>query len=325
MNSINYKRIGLSGDASSRKFFRKIYDNNKNRIVVISKKEKFKNLILYDAINKLLLRNKILAPKLYDYSLKNGFIEISDFGNQTFYEIIKKKKSKIKIYKKILDLLIKIQKINHNVKIKTLLGKSHKLTKYSLKVLHSESDLFFDWYLQQVIGKQKANYVKKISKPILNKLYKKLIFKNNIFVHRDFHVSNLMWVNKKIGIIDSQDALIGNPAYDLVSLVDDVRIVTSNDVKKKICNYYFIKSPLINKFNKEDFIKDFNILAVQRSLKIIGIFSRLFLRDKKNQYLKLIPYCWKLLENRYKYKGFSDLKLILDHYVPKKIRKKTII
>ena len=96
MNSINYKRIDLSGDASSRKFFRKIYVNNKSKIVVISKKEKFKNLILYDAINKLLLRNKILAPKLYDYSLKNGFIEISDFGNQTFYEIIKKKKSKIK-------------------------------------------------------------------------------------------------------------------------------------------------------------------------------------------------------------------------------------
>ena len=74
----------------------------------------------------------------------------------------------------------------------------------------------------------------------------------------------------------------------------------------------------------EFFLEDFNILSVQRSLKIIGIFSRIFKRDKKKQYLKLIPYAWKLLESRMSSEIFLDLKKILDKNIPKKIRNKII-
>ena len=91
--------------------------------------------------------------------------------------------------------------------------------------------------------------------------------------------------------------MIGHRAYDLVSLIDDVRIKTSTKLKNKIYKYYLKKSKNFSKFDLEKFSEDFNILSVQRSLKIIGIFSRLHLiRDKKNHYLKLIPYTWKLLE-----------------------------
>ena len=84
-----------------------------------------------------------------------------------------------------------------------------------------------------------------------------------------------MQVGKKIGVLDNQDALIGNPAYDLVSLIDDVRIKTSNEIKNKIYNYYLQKTLGIHRANKGKFLEDFNILSVQRTLKIIGIFSRL--------------------------------------------------
>ena len=131
-----------------------------------------------------------------------------------------------------------------------------------------------------------------------------------------------MKVGKKIGVIDSQDALIGNPAYDLVSLIDDVRIKTSNKLKNQIYNYYLKKAFKIYRVNSKKFLEDFNILSVQRSLKIIGIFSRLFRRDKKNKYLKLIPYTWKLLEMRMSSKTFSELKKILDRNINKKIRKR---
>ena len=159
---------------------------------------------------------------------------------------------------------------------------------------------------------------------ILLKIYKKLYFSNNYFVHRDFHSQNLMKVGKKIGILDSQDALIGNPAYDLVSLIDDVRIKTKNDLKDKIFNYYIKNSIEDHRKNKSFFVNDFNILSVQRSLKIIGIFSRLYKRDKKNKYLKLIPYTWKLLELRMKSKIFNDLKDILDSVISKDKRKKNL-
>jgi len=320
-----YKIKTLAGDASSRKFFRKVYDDKKSKVIVVSKKEKFKNLILYAAINDLLIKNKILAPKLYNLNIRAGLMEISDFGDQNFYKVIKKKKSRIFFYKKIIDLLFKIQKIKPIIKIKNPINRNYKFQKYSLKILHSESDLFFNWYLRRVIGKKRATYVKKILKPKLNSIYKKLNFKNNIFVHRDFHVSNLMYINNKIGILDSQDAIIGNPSYDLVSLIDDVRIVTSSKVKNQIYDYYIKKSSLIKKSNKINFLEDFHILSIQRNLKIIGIFSRLFLRDKKKQYLKLLPYCWKLIENRYNHEHFEEIKLILDDFISKKIRKQKSI
>ena len=164
--------------------------------------------------------------------------------------------------------------------------------------------------------------MKKKSKRILLKLYKRLNFPNSYFVHRDYHAQNLMKVGAKIGVIDSQDALIGNPAYDLVSLIDDVRIKTTTKLKNQIYNYYLKKNLKIYKNNAKKFQEDFNILSVQRSLKIIGIFSRLFLRDKKKQYLKLIPYTWHLLDMRMNSDIFSELKKILNSSITKKLKKK---
>ena len=134
-----------------------------------------------------------------------------------------------------------------------------------------------------------------------------------------------MKVGKKIGVIDSQDALIGNPTYDLVSLIDDVRIRTSRKLKDQIYNYYLKKTSKIYKISSKKFLEDFNILSVQRSLKIIGIFSRLFKRDKKNQYLKLIPYTWQLLKMRMNSEIFLELRKILDSNIPDKFKKKNYL
>ena len=138
----------------------------------------------------------------------------------------------------------------------------------------------------------------------------KLNFKNNTFVHRDFHVSNLtINSNKQIGLIDNQDALIGNKAYDLASLIDDVRYKTSNSLKKKVYNYYLKTN---KKIDVDKFKNDFDILSVLRNLKIIGIFMRLAERDKKKKYLKLIPYAWKMIDNRMnKNQVLDNLKLLL--------------
>ena len=84
---------------------------------------------------------------------------------------------------------------------------------------------------------------------------------------------------KKIAVIDSQDALIGNRAYDLASLIDDVRLKTPNELKEKVFKFY-IKTN--KKIDLEQFKKDFEILSVLRNLKIIGIFMRLAVRDNKN-------------------------------------------
>ncbi len=317
------KILPIKGDASFRTFYRLIL-NKSSKIVVFAKKEKYKNLIAYSAINKFLRANKILAPELYVHNYSKGVIVIEDFGDSSFYKVLLKKKNKLVIYKKLVDLLLKIQKIKPRSKIKNIDNKSHVIAKYSKKYLFKESDLFFDWYLPLFLSKKRVLNVKKELKRVLSKLYSKLNFSNSYFVHRDYHIQNLMKVGNKIGVIDSQDALIGNPAYDLVSLIDDVRIKTSIKLKNQIYNYYLKKTLKIFKINSQKFLEDFNILSVQRSLKIIGIFSRLFKRDKKNKYLKLIPYTWQLLEIRMESKIFLELKRVLDDNIPKNFRKKII-
>tara|TARA_Y100000590_G_C15657820_1_gene991367 strand:+ start:394 stop:1362 length:969 start_codon:yes stop_codon:yes gene_type:complete len=314
----------LAGDASFRKFYR-FTDLKKNKIIVLAEKEKYKNLVAYSAVNKFLREKKILTPKLYDYNYSKGIIIIEDFGDISFYKEIFKKKNKFAVYKKLINLLLKIQKIKPKKKIRSFIKKNHIIHKYSNKYLHNESDLFFDWYLPLFFKKKKVKKIKKEIKDILSKLYNNLYFKNNYFVHRDFHCQNLIKVGKNVAVIDSQDALIGNPAYDLVSLVDDVRIKTSNKIKNQLYDYYLNRAPKNITTNSKNFLSDFNILSVQRSLKIIGIFSRLFIRDKKKIFLKYIPYTWQLLESRMSSESFSELRETLNKNISKKIRKKNIM
>ena len=118
-----------------------------------------------------------------------------------------------------------------------------------------------------------------------------------------------MLLKKKIGVIDSQDALIGNRAYDLASLIDDVRFKTSREFKQKIYNFYVKKQKKLEIYK---FKNDFEILSILRNLKIIGIFTRLAMRDGKKKYLKLIPYTWKLISMRVNDNVlFEDLKRLL--------------
>jgi aminoglycoside/choline kinase family phosphotransferase len=307
----------IKGDASFRKFYR---NTKKNSIIVFANKEKPKNLLIYDSINKILIKNNLIAPKLLSQNYENNYIEIQDLGNKTIYQIfLKNKKNQYSIFKKIINVLNKIQLIKDK-KIKNFKNVFYKIEDYKNKILFDEAKLFSYWYIPKKLNKKKIKIFNiKFSKEI-KLLLSKLNFKNDTFVHRDFHVSNLV-INSKnqIGLIDNQDALIGNKAYDLASLIDDVRYKTPNSLKEKVYNYYLKTN---KKINADKFKNDFEILSVLRNLKIIGIFMRLAERDKKTKYLKLIPYAWKMIDNRLvKNKDLNSLKLLLASNFPKFISK----
>jgi hypothetical protein len=250
-------------------------------------------------------------------------IEITDLGDKSFYDYIKDKKNKFNHYKKIIKLIIKLQKI----KLKNQYyfnGKKIKFTRYSLSHLHKESDLFFDWYLKYCSKNLNLGKIKKIFKKELNNIYKKLYFKNNCFTHRDFHASNIMMTKKGLSLIDSQDAIIGNPLYDVASLIDDVRIKMPSNLQDNLFKYYTLKSKL--KAKHQSYLKnDFDILSVQRNLKILGIFVRLYKRDKKPNYLKYLSHTWMLLETRMKNPIFNKLNVLFKNYLPLKKLKKVKI
>ena len=297
----------LKGDASTRKFFRK-KSTNSTSIIIFSKKEKIKNLLVYDAINKILIKNKILAPILYSENYKKNFIEVEDFGNRTILQILNKSKNRFFYFKRVIKLLNQIQSIKDKT-VKDFKNKNYKIPNYGRRELIKEANLFCEWYVKKELSKKEGDKFTKKYKKIIKKILSSLKMKNNVFVHRDFHVSNLMFFKNQIGVIDSQDALIGNKAYDLASLIDDVRLKTSKSFKKKVYNFYIKKQ---KKLELHKFKNDFEILSILRNLKIIGIFTRLAIRDGKKRYLKLIPYTWKLISTRInENKVFFDLKSLL--------------
>ena len=301
----NKKVTKLEGDASERKYYR-----SKNSIIIFSKKNKKKNLLIYDAINRILNSSGINAPKLLKNNYKKNFIEVNDLGNTTLLKLLKNRKNKKKIFMGVLDLLSKVQEINKFYS-KDFTGGKYKMVRYTKDKLLREAYLFNEWYLPRKLRKKKLDKFKKRFKKIFLRLSKAIKLPDDVFVHRDFHVSNIMLKHKKFHLIDSQDAVIGNPAYDLASLIDDVRLKTSNSLKEEMFNHFTKK--YLNKDLKK-FENDFLILSVLRNFKILGIFSRLAKRDDKNKYLKYIPYTWSLIKLRTQNgKVFDELRFILNN------------
>ena len=311
MNLNKYKL--LAGDASFRKFYR----SQENSIIVYSKKNKYLNLVIYEAINRCLNKNRINTPKLKKEFYNKNYIEIEDLGKNSLLKLLKGKKNKNSNYLKIIRILKLLQKIKTK-SIKTFNQKNYKIPDYSRVKILGETNLFIEWYLPKVCKNDKIIKSKIELKRKFVKIYKKLQLNNKVFVHRDFHVSNMMLYKKKIYLIDNQDAAYGNMAYDLASLIDDVRLKTSKELKEKVFNYYMQTN---KKIQLETFKKDFEILSILRNLKIIGIFMRLAIRDNKKKYVRLIPYAWEMLNFRIKkQREFENLMLLLKDYFPKFIR-----
>ena len=306
---MNFKNIvELSGDASHRRFYR---DKKNNSIIVYAKKEKRKNLLIYAAINELLNKNKILTPRLISEKYKKNYIIIEDLGDYTGLK--KFKNYKIDNYIKLFEILKKLKLVRKRT-INTFLKTNYTIKNYSNNELLREAKLFSDWYMPKII-KKKLSLSKKLYIKIIKKLILSLKLKKKVFVHRDFHISNIMIKKNKIYLIDSQDAVFGNEAYDLASLIDDVRIKIKLKNREKIYEKFISKQ---KKINPEKLRNDFEILSVLRNLKIIGIFTRLSKRDKKHKYLKLIPYAWKMIDERRKHNNrFEELNNFLSIYFQK--------
>jgi len=306
---MNFKNIvELSGDASHRKFYR---DKKNNSIIVYAKKEKRKNLLIYAAINELLNNNKILTPRLISEKYKKNYIIIEDLGDYTGLK--KFKNYKINNYIKLFEILKKLKLVRKRT-INTFLKTNYTIKNYSNNELLREAKLFSDWYMPKII-KKKLSLSKKLYIKIIKKLILSLKLKKKVFVHRDFHISNIMIKKNKIYLIDSQDAVFGNEAYDLASLIDDVRIKIKLKNREKIYEKFISNQ---KKINPEKLRNDFEILSILRNLKIIGIFTRLSKRDKKHKYLKLIPYAWKMIDERRKHNTrFEELNNFLSIYFQK--------
>lgn len=293
----NYEIIKIAGDASFRSYYR--INKDKNSYILMFAPPSHEDIKPFIKIDQYLLNNNFSAPIIYFIDEKNGFILLEDFGDKTYSKILKNdNSSEFNLYKNACDLLIAM----HQKPINT------EIPLYNNATLFREVLLFIDWYLllkNKIISKQqKLDY-----KHLWFDLFDKLDKKNNVVVLRDFHADNLMFLNNRlnyqsVGLLDFQDALIGSPAYDLVSLLEDARRDVNEKNRHDLYNYFLNQSG----YEKKQFDIDYQILSLQRNIKILGIFARLSIRDKKNYYLELIPRVLNFVITRIN----SDNKLFLE-------------
>jgi aminoglycoside/choline kinase family phosphotransferase len=268
-----------SEDASFRKYYRIIY--SKHSFILMDAPLKMESLDSFLSLGQLMLNKNIRVPKIYEKSEEKGFVLLEDFGVNTFLFNFKQHR-KLSLYTQAIDKIIDMQ----------LSLKINDLKNYSKAFLLKEINLFHEWYLKL----HKKIIIDSKEKSQLDEVFNKIVSNNfsqkKYFVHRDFHSRNLM-------ILDDNDPYI--------ELEEEVMI----DLVIKYWEKAVDKN-LLQKGDFADFFMQFELMGVQRHLKVLGIFSRLSIRDKKNNYLKDLPLVEKyLLKATERYQFLSPLKKIL--------------
>ena len=270
-----YKIEVASADASFRAYYR-LSREDKTVLLMDSSLEK-ESLAPFIDVTSRLLNADVRAPRILEKNLDDGFLIIEDFGNTHYLNILDGNNFK-ELYSNAIDEIIKMQNADTTA-----------LPLYDKEFLHFEMNLMKDWYLEKKLGitldKERnimlENTLNAISDIVLSQ-------PQDVFVHRDYHSRNIMLTQTNvIGVIDYQDAMSGSVTYDLVSLLKDCYIEYSReDIEKLVLE--FRNKKCINA-SDEEFIKWFDFMGLQRHIKVLGIFSRLHLRDSKDGYLKDIP------------------------------------
>lgn len=277
IENCNIKKI--AGDASFRSYYRIFF--GEQTLILMFAPPSHEQINPFINIDKFLIENNFSAPEIFAINEEDGFILLQDFGDETYGRILAQNNSlEENLYQKACDCLIELHKINppQNIVI------------YNHDLLFREVMLFVDWYLK---------YEKKTILTLAQMQHFKLLWfkifdllnrENQVLVLRDYHADNLMILKnlqgyKSVGLLDFQDAVIGPKAYDLVSLLEDARRDVSLQSQSKLLKYYLQNSNIDEKL----FLQDYEILSLQRNIKIMGIFCRLAYRDNKQDYLKMLP------------------------------------
>jgi len=290
-----YDKIEVaSADASFRKYYR-LYKNNKSYIIMDSSQEK-DTLKSFIKINFLLSKHKVNVPHIFEKNIKNGYLILNDFGSTHYLD-----KLDLSNYKTLYKLAIK-----EIIKMQDSL--IYDLPLYDKKFLMYETSLMQEWFLKQYLNiKLDQNQQKMLDHSIesINNIV--LSQPQNTFVHRDFHSRNIMITpQKEIGIIDYQDAMNGSITYDLVSLLKDCYVEFDQNEIEKLALYY--KNEKNINIDDATFIKWFDFMGLQRHIKILGVFARLYIRDDKSNYLNDLPLTLKYtIQTALKYKETKDL------------------
>lgn len=300
-----FELMPLTGDASFRRYFR-LHCDNMTRIVMDAPPAT-EALEPFLAVGNLLTNNGIRTPKIQALDKEQGFAILDDFGDLLLLNQLNPNNVD-RLYLQAIDTLLLM---NHS--------ETSTLPEFDKQFILYELAIFKEWFLQAYLKIELSTDEELLLDETFDWLSSKLLQQPQVFIHRDYHSRNIMVLaNNDLGIIDFQDAMHGPITYDLVSLLKDCYIQWPREKIESWLQYFYEKEKLIQQqYSLPDFIKAFDYCGLQRHLKVLGVFSRLFLRDNKPNYLKDLPltlhYVMACLESDVELKPFYQ-------FIQKKVR-----
>jgi aminoglycoside/choline kinase family phosphotransferase len=304
---IDFSISTASSDASFRSYFR--IKTLEDSFIVMDAPPQNESIESFLKIGKMLNSIEVNVPHIYQEDRALGFILMQDFGNNTYLDVLNDDNQQ-RLYDDSIKSLIHMQKF----------VKKDFCPSYTNKILFDEMVLFIEWYLRKHKKIELSNKEYEELITWIEEVSKKVSSQEKFFVHRDYHSRNLMiQKSNNPGILDFQDALVGPITYDLVSLLKDAYIEWDEEIVLDHAVRYWEKAKsnnLITNLEFSNFYKDFECMGIQRHLKILGIFARLSIRDKKNQYLENIPLIEKyLMDATERYRDFHKIRNFLDKVI----------
>ena len=313
LGSDQFETHFLAGDASFRRYAR-IKLNNKTFMLMDAPPEK-EDCGSFVTIDEFFAANAVRVPKIVAKDLTQGFLLLEDFGDVLLSTLLNEH-TVDDYYAQCFKQLIQLQAID---------GAAH-FPGYSYDKLISEMELLTDWLLPALQIQPTAEESALIKRTFAI-LANAALAQPQVIVHRDFHSRNLMKINDdtELGVIDFQDAVIGADTYDLISITRDAYVQWNAERVYRWFKMFYDLLPAASKQDRdfEQFKKDADMMAIQRHIKILGIFVRLFERDGKSGYLKDLPrVMWYLLEESKPYPELQPFMQFIHNIVMPKFTAK---
>lgn len=321
------ERSFMLGDASTRAYERLVKPDGQRAILMISPPRPDGPPVRfgkpYSAIARLaetitpfvamaegLRAHGLSAPEIYACDLDAGLAVLEDFGSEG---VVDDNGPIPERYAQAVSVLAGLhgQALSEHVHFND--GLTYRIPPYDMDALLIEVELFTEWYASHVravlSSAAKAMFVN-----LWRRALEEIVAARPVWVLRDYHSPNLLWLpsregDRRIGVIDFQDCVMGSPAYDVVSLLQDARVTVPADMELRLLGQYTRQRQAAEpEFDMGGFARAYALMGAQRATKILGIFARLNKRDGKPQYLAHMPRVSACLLRNLGHPALSDLK-----------------
>jgi hypothetical protein len=337
------RRTFLQGDASSRRYERLVGDAGAGAVLMdmparadsvpVRDGLPYSTLVhLADdvrpfvAVGNALRALDLNAPQVFAHDLDAGFLLIEDFGDRVFGGLPATGADIESAYAVACDVLAHLAAVGCPLTLPLPDGSKYEVPTYDAGAMHVETELLLDWFWPLLGRPPLDDEARDEFAQLWSAGFSRLAAEPMVWVMRDYHSPNLMWLPEaaglhRIGLLDYQDAVMGSPAYDVVSLLQDARIEVSAEREQHYLDYYIdLRQAAGAPFEEAALRADYAILGAQRATKILGIFARLKARDGKPGYLRHLPRVSDYLERNLAHPALAALKAWYNRHLPHDVR-----